>query len=78
MNRNKLNGFILLCCGLIIAAAGLFIYFFAHTVYPNSDSPRVQDLNKLLTLFGRTGTALLVSGIGLLFIILGIRKLNRK
>ncbi len=78
MKGNKLNGFILLCCGLIITAAGLFIYFVAHSVYPNSDSPRVQDLNKLLNLLGKTGTAVLVSVTGLLFTILGFKKLKSK
>lgn len=78
MKRNKRDGFILLCCGLVIIAAGLFIYAVVHSIYPNSDSSRVQDLNKLLTLFGKTGTAVLVSAVGLLFVILGLKKLNRK
>lgn len=76
MKGNKLNGLILLCCGIMIIAAGLFIYFLAHQVYPVSDSPRVQDLNTLLNLFGKTGTALLVSVMGLVFVILGFRKLK--
>lgn len=78
MKNKRLESLILIFLGLIIIGAGLFVYFFANTIYPNSDSSRVQDLNFLLEHLGKTGTAILFSVIGVLPIVAGIRKLVGK
>lgn len=63
-----------LLIGLILIAAGLYVYFVAHVIYPNSDSSRVHDMNWLLRYLGKTGVTILFSSIGLIYVILGIRK----
>lgn len=74
MKSQKFNGIAMIVTGLVVIGAGLFIYFIAHTVYPDTPSTRVQNLNWLLKTFGKTTTASLFAIIGLLMIISGIRK----
>ena len=76
MKTNRSKAFILILIGLIIIGAGLYIYFAANIIYDDSGSSRVKDLNCLLKLFGKTGTAVLVSATGLVFTWIGLRKLN--
>ncbi|HQW84059.1 MAG TPA: hypothetical protein PK987_06360 [Ferruginibacter sp.] len=78
MKSKKVEALIFLFTGLIIISAGLYIYFAAHTIYPNSDSSRVQDLNWLLKKFGRAGTAILILATGIISVYWGIRRLKRK
>ncbi len=63
--------------GLLVIGAGLFIYFVAHTIYPDSPSTRVQNLNWLLKTFGKTTTASVFGIIGLVMIISGARKIRQ-
>lgn len=78
MKNKKAEGLILILTGLIIIACGLFIFFLANTSFPNSDSPRVQDLNWLLNSLGKTGTAILICSIGILPLYIGIKRLLTK
>lgn len=78
MKNKKAEGIILIICGLICIAAGLFVYFTAHTIYPASESSRVQDLNWLLETFGKTGTALLFSAPGVIAIYAGVKRLAKR
>lgn len=77
MNK-KAEAAILILVGLIIIGAGLFIYFVAHTIYPDSASSRVQRLNWLLKNLGRVPTSLLFIVIGCIPVLKGIKKLRRK
>lgn len=67
---------LLMVIGLIIISAGLYVYYYAHTVYPDSGSSRVQDLNWLLQHIGKTGVLIVCSMIGGIFIVIGIRKIQ--
>lgn len=78
MKNRKAEGIILIMLGTIIICSGLYVYFVAHTIYPNSSSSRVQDLNWLLKTFGKTGTAALFIFIGCLPVYWGIKKLSGK
>lgn len=78
MINKKAEGGVLIFCGLICIAAGLFVYFTAHTIYPHSDSSRVQDLNWLLKTFGKAGTAGLFSAPGLIAIYAGVKRLAKR
>lgn len=78
MKNKKAEGGIFIFCGLVCIAAGLFVYFTAHTIYPHSESSRVQDLNWLLKTFGKTGTALLFSAPGVIAIYAGVRRLTKQ
>lgn len=64
----------LIICGLICIAAGLFVCFTAHTIYPHSASSRVQDLNRLLKTFGKTGTAVLFAIPGFVALYFGWKR----
>lgn len=77
MKSDKFNGGAMIVTGLLVIGAGLFIYFIAHTIYPDSPSTRVQNLNWLLKTFGKTTTASLIGIIGLLMIVWGIRKFRQ-
>jgi hypothetical protein len=74
LKNKKTEGIILIICGLICIAAGLFVYFTAHTIYPDSQSTRVQDLNWLLKTFGKTGTALLFALPGIIALYSGWKR----
>ena len=78
MKNRKLEGVIILLCGVICIGAGLYIYSTAHTIYPNSGSSRVQDLNWLLRNFGKTGTAILFALPGFIAVYIGLGKIGRK
>jgi hypothetical protein len=79
MRNEKAEATIIIFCGLVCIAVACYVYFVAHTIYPNSSSSRVQDLNWLLKTFGKTGTAILFTIPGLIAIYAGIKKLrNRK
>lgn len=77
---NKLKGeaILIILTGLIIIGCGLYIYFVAHTIYPNPESRRVKELNWLLRNFGRLPTAAFVVLIGCISVFIGIGKLRRK
>jgi uncharacterized membrane protein len=75
MKNKKLEGIILIVVGFIIIGCGLYIYFVAHTIYPNSTSNRVQDLNWLLKTFGKLPLTILICMIGLIPIYTGLKKL---
>ncbi|HNU88958.1 MAG TPA: hypothetical protein PKJ94_11725 [Ferruginibacter sp.] len=77
MTPDKFNGVAMIVTGLVVVGAGVFIYFIAHTMYPDSLSTRVQNLNWLLKTFGKTTTASIFGIIGLLMIISGIRKFRQ-
>ena len=74
MKNKKLNAWVMIAAGLLIIAMGLFVYFEAHTIFPDSGSSRVQDLNRLLRTFGRSGTSLLFGAIGLAIVCAGFWK----
>lgn len=76
MKSDKFNGMALIITGLVVIGAGLFVYYIAHTIYPDSESTRVQYLNWLLKTFGKTTTASVFGIIGLWMIISGIRKIR--
>lgn len=76
MKSKKAEGLILIFCGLICIAAGLFVYFTAHTIYPESQSSRVQDLNWLLKTFGKTGTAVLFAIPGFIAFYSGWKRIR--
>ena len=78
MRNKKGEAIIILVCGLVCIAAACYVYFVAHTIYSNSDSSRVQDLNRLLKTFGKTGTAILFVIPGLIAIYAGIKKLRSR
>jgi len=73
----KTEGFIRIITGLIIIGCGLYIYFVAHTIYPNSDSNRVQDLNWLLKTFGRLPLSIIICAIGVIPVYSGVKKFLR-
>ncbi|HRI23911.1 MAG TPA: hypothetical protein PLZ45_04515 [Ferruginibacter sp.] len=77
MKSDKFNGIAMIVTGLLVIGAGLFIYFVAHTIYPDSPSTRVQNLNWLLKTFGKTTTASVFGIIGLVMIISGARKIRQ-
>lgn len=77
MRNKKAEAIIIFFCGLACLAAAAYIYLVAHTIYPDSDSSRVRDLNRLLDTFGKTGTAILVAIPGLIFIYTAIKKLRK-
>lgn len=76
MKNKRTQAVILMLMGFIMIGAGLYIYFAADIIYDDSGSSRVKDLNRLLKLLGKTGTAVLVSATGLVFTWIGLRKLN--
>jgi uncharacterized membrane-anchored protein YitT (DUF2179 family) len=78
MINRKTESILLILIGLIITGCGLYIYFVAHTIYPRSESSRVQDLNWLLKTFGKTGTAILFGLTGLIPVWVGIKKIIKK
>jgi len=78
MRNKKAEGVIILFCGLVCIAAACYIYFTAHTIYPDSDSSRVQDLNWLLKTFGKAGTAIIFAIPGLILLYAAIKKLRSK
>jgi hypothetical protein len=78
MRNKKTEAIIIILCGLVCIAAACYVYFVAHTIYPNSDSSRVQDLNSLLKTFGKTGTAIIIAIPGLIAIYAGVKKLRSK
>ncbi len=77
MQNKRITGWITLLMGLLITGMALYVYFVAHTIYPHSDSTRVQDFNRLLRIFGRTGTALMLGLIGLGFVWSGGRIIKK-
>lgn len=77
MKREKVESIILIVIGLIIIASGLYIYFVANTIYPDTNSSRVRQLNWLLKNFGKNGTTILISIVGAFFVILGFRRLKK-
>lgn len=78
MRYKKAEAIIITFCGAVCLAAACYVYFVAHTIYPNSDSSRLQDLNSLLKTFGKTGTAIVIAIPGLIAIYAGIKKLSNK
>lgn len=78
MEKRRVEAAIILFCGLVCIAAGCFVYFTAHKIYPDTDSSRVRDLNWLLENFGKTGTVLLLAFPGLMAIYVGARKLKKR
>jgi len=76
MTNVKWQGILLILLGFLLIGSGLYIYFVAHTIYPDSDSSRVQNLNWLLKNIGKEGVIILLSSIGVFFVFLGIRKLK--
>jgi len=76
VKSDKFNGMALIITDLVVIGAGLFVYYIAHTIYPDSGSTRVQHLNWLLKTFGKTTTASVFGIIGLWMIISGIRKIR--
>ncbi len=77
MKRKRMEGLIIFFCGLICIGAGLFVYFSAHTIYPDSESSRIMDLNRLLKTFGKTGTALLFAMPGFLMLYYGLKQFRK-
>ena len=77
MKNKRMEGVIIILCGLVCIGAGVFVYFVAHTIYPDSDSSRVQDLNRLLKFFGKTGTALLLALPGLIALYAGWKRIRK-
>ena len=78
MRNKKTEAIIIIFCGLVCITVAYYVYFVAHTIYTNSDSSRVQDLNRLLKTFGKTGTAIIIAIPGLIAIYAGIKKLSSK
>jgi len=78
MRNKKLEGGLLIISGLIIIGAAFYIYFFVDKTYPGSTSSRVQDLNWLLRTFGKTGTAVLFTVIGVIPLYFGGKKFGGK
>lgn len=78
MRNKKAEAIIIVLCGLVCIAAACYVHFVAHTIYPNSHSSRVQDLNSMLNTFGKTGTAIIIAMPGLIAIYAGIKKLGSK
>lgn len=76
MRNKKAEAIIIFLCGLVCIAAACYVYLVAHTIYTNSDSSRVQDLNRLLNTFGKTGTAILFAIPGFIAIYAGTKKLR--
>jgi uncharacterized membrane protein len=68
----------MIIAGLVIIGCGLYIYFVAHTIYPDSTSSRVQRLNWLLRNLGRVPTSLLFIFIGFIPVFSGIKRLLEK
>jgi hypothetical protein len=77
MRNKKAEAVIIIFCGLVCIAAGCFVYLVANSIYPDSDSSRVHDLNWLLSYFGKTGTATLFAIPGLIMLYAGYRKLKK-
>jgi hypothetical protein len=77
VKNKKIESILLIFSGLVITGSGLFIYFIVDTIYTNSGSSRVQQLNWLLRNLGRTPTALLICLAGLIPLYAGIRKWRR-
>lgn len=77
MRSDKFNGIAMIVTGLVVMGVGIFVYFIAHTIYPDSPSTRVQNLNWLLKTFGKTATASVFGIIGILMIISGTRKFRQ-
>lgn len=77
MKRKMTESIIIIFCGLVCIGAGLFVWFTAHTIYPDSGSSRVQDLNWLLKTFGKTGTALLFALPGIIALYSGWKRLRK-
>ncbi len=68
----------ILFCGLVCIAAACYVYFVAHIIYSNSDSSRVQNLNRLLQTFGKTGTAIIFSIPGIIAAYACVKKCGVK
>lgn len=77
MKNKKAEGLLIIFCGLVCIAAGLFVYFVANKIYPDTDSSRVRDLNWLLETFGKTGTAILFALPGVIAVYAGFRKIKK-
>lgn len=77
MRNKKTEAVVILCCGIICIAAALYVYYVAHTIYPDSESSRVRDLNRLLNTFGKTGTSVLIAIPGVILVYTAIRKLRK-
>lgn len=78
MKKRNTEGIIIIFCGLVCIGAGLFVYSTANTVYPESASSRVQDLNLLLSTFGKTGTALLFAIPGFIALYSGWKRIRKR
>jgi uncharacterized membrane-anchored protein YitT (DUF2179 family) len=78
MRNKKAEAIIIIFCGLVCIAAACFVFFVANTIYPNSESSRVQNLNILLNTFSKTGTAIIIAIPGLMAIYAGVKKLRSK
>jgi hypothetical protein len=76
MNKKR-QAFLFILVGIIIICSGLYVYFVAHSLFPNSESSRVRDFNWLLKTFGKTGTAILFCLIGIILVYTGFRKLRK-
>lgn len=78
MKNKKFEGFGIIVCGLICIAMGLFVLVKAHTIYPNSVEPLMQDLNWLLRNFGKTGTSIIFTIPGFIAIYSGVKMMKGK
>ncbi len=78
MRNKKAVAVIIILCGLVCITAACYVYFAAHTIYSNSDSSSVQDLNRLLKTFGKTGTAIIFAIPGLIAVYAGVKRFRSK
>jgi uncharacterized membrane-anchored protein YitT (DUF2179 family) len=77
-NKDSIEGLLIVLTGCIIISCSFYIFLIANTIYPTSHSSRVQNLNWLLSSFGKTGTAILVSIPGIIAIYWGAKKMGKK
>lgn len=78
MQKKKTEAVIIILCGLVCLAAACYVYFTAYTIYADSGSSRVQDLNRFLKTFGKTGTAIIIAIPGLIAVYAGLKKWSSK
>lgn len=68
------EGLILAATGATVVACGLYIYFVAHEVFPDTESSRLRDFNWLLEHLGRLPLSVLVCLIGAVMIRAGKKR----
>lgn len=70
----RVESALLLFAGFVITACGAGIYFIADTVKADASSPRVRDLYRVLQVFGKMPTVVMICAIGLILVYMGLKK----